>query len=130
MIKRLFLTIMMAFPLLGETIMIDNFQTDIFSKLTNGLKKIELSLVFDVNGSVEKYKIKDGLNIVVSSFYLEDLFTSKSKESFKELLKTYLRKKHNVEVNSIYIEDMQKKDQVNIDDIVKKIEDLKNKKEK
>jgi len=127
--KKLILLIMIVFPLFGETITIDNFQTDIFSKVTNNLKKIELSLVFDVNGTAPQYKIKDGLNIVISSFYLEDLFTSKSKESFKDLLKKYLKKKHNIEVNSIYIEDMQKKDQVNIDDLVKKIEDIKNKKE-
>jgi len=128
--KKYLVSLLFVSALFAETISIDNFQTDIFSKTTNNLKKIEVSLVFDVNGTVPVYKIKDGLNIVISSFYLEDLFTSKSKESFKELLKTYLKKRHNIEVNSIYIEDMQKKDQVNIDDLVKKIEDLKQKKEK
>jgi len=125
--KRFLLTMFTVSVLCAETVNINNFQTDIFSKVTNSLEKIEVSLVFDVNGTVPTYKIKDGLNIVISSFYLEDLFTSKSKESFKELLKSYLKKKHNIEVNSIYIEDMQKKDQVSIDDLIKKIEDIKKK---
>jgi hypothetical protein len=115
---------MIAFSLFAKTIMIDNFQTDIFSKVNNDLQKIEVSLVFDVSDDVPKYKLEDGVNIVISSFYLEDLFTSKSKESFKELLKSYLNKKHSVVVNSIYIKKMQKKQTVSIDELVKKIKNL------
>ena len=121
---KFILSIMIAFSLFAKTIMIDNFQTDIFSKVNNDLQKIEVSLVFDVSDDVPKYKLEDGVNIVISSFYLEDLFTSKSKESFKELLKSYLNKKHSVVVNSIYIKKMQKKQTVSIDELVKKIKNL------
>jgi hypothetical protein len=121
---------MIAFPLFAETIMIDNFKTDIFSKNSNGLQKIEVSLVFDLNESVPKYKLKDGINIVISSFYLEDLFTSKSKEDFKQLLKSYLNKKHSIVVNSIYIDKMQKKQTISLDELAKKIEELKQKKDR
>ena len=127
--KKLFLTsIMITTLLFGDTIMIDNFKTDIFSKNTNSLQKIKLSIVVDTNQTTEDYKVKDGLNIVISSFYLEDLFTSKAKESFKELLKSYLKKKQNIDITHIYIEDLQKIDTISKEDLKKMIQNIKEKK--
>ncbi len=127
--KLIVIFILTVFPLFGETVSINNFQTDIFSKNTNDLQKIKLDLVFDTNQTVPKYKLKDGLNIVISSFYIEDLFTSKAKESFKTLLIDYLKKRHNISVNSIYIDNMQIVDKVSVKDLMQKIENL-TKKEK
>jgi hypothetical protein len=123
--KKLLILIMTVFPLFGETIMIDNFQTDIFSKNTNDLKKIKLKLVFDTDKTVPTYKLKDGLNIIISSFYIEDLFTSKAKESFKKLLIDYLKKRDNIEIKNIYIEDMQIVDKVSVEKLLKKLDELK-----
>ena len=107
--KKFLLVIFTVLSLFGETVEIKDFKTDIFSKNSSSLKKIKLDLVFDINSTLTAptYVIKDGLNIVISSFFIENLFTSQTKIQFKEILKNYLKQKHNVIVDSIYIEDMQ-----------------------
>jgi len=117
--KKLILLLSTLLLLYGESVEIKDFKTDIFSQNSSSLKKIKLDLVFDINSTTPTptYIIKDGLNIVVSSFFIESLFTSKTKENFKELLKNYLKQKHKVVVNSIYIEDMQIVNQVSLEEI-------------
>jgi hypothetical protein len=41
--KKFILLITIAFLLFAKTIVIDNFQTDIFSKQNNGLQKIKIT---------------------------------------------------------------------------------------
>ena len=125
--KKLIFSIFAVVPLLAQTLQIDNFQTDIFSKNSQNLKKIKLDLVFDINSTIPtpEYKLKDALNIVISSFYIETLFTSQTKESFKTLLTNYLAKKYDIKVDNIYITDMQIVNQIDLDKLVEK---LKNKK--
>ncbi len=125
--KRLTFTLLTVVPLLAQTVKIDNFQTDIFSKNSQNLKKIKLDLVFDINSTLPtpEYKLKDGLNIVISSFYIESLFTSQTKENFKKLLKNYLLKKHNINVSNIYIDDMQIVNQIDLEKLVEKLKSKK-----
>lgn len=107
--KKLLISLFLVLPLIGETIEIDEFVTDIYSKNSNSLKKIEMSLVIETNTTDSLYKVKDALNIVVSSFYVEDLFTSKSKEAFKVILSEYVKKKYLIDVKNIYIQSLQLK---------------------
>lgn len=101
--KIVFALICSVSLLFGELYKVDNFETDIFSKKGNTLKKIELSLIFEGdNLSQNDYKLLDGLNIIISSFYIEDLFTSKGKERFKSLLKQFLLKKYMLDIDAIY----------------------------
>ncbi len=89
---------------LAEVYEVSNFQSDIFSRDGNKLKKVTLSLRMEGRDLKENdYKITDALNIIISSFYLEDLFTSKGKERFKSSLSQYLEKKYNVEADAIYL---------------------------
>ena len=117
--KKLIILLSTLLLLYGEIVEIKDFKTDIFSQNSSSLKKIKLDLVFDINSTTPTptYIIKDALNIVVSSFYIENLFTSKTKLNFKELLKNYLKQKHKVVVNNIYIEDMQIVNQVSLEEI-------------
>jgi len=126
--KKLILLLSTLSLLLGESIEIKDFKTDIFSQNSSSLKKIKLDLVFDINSSTPTptYIIKDALNIVVSSFFIESLFTSKTKLNFKELLKRYLKQRHNIEVNNIYIEDMQIINQVSLEEIKDMIKSYEN----
>ncbi len=102
--KIVFALICSVSLLFGEIYKIDDFQTDIFSKKGNRLKKIDLSLVFEgENLSQNDYKLLDALNIIISSFYIEDLFTSQGKERFKKLLKQFLLKKYMLDVDAIYL---------------------------
>ncbi|HHD77596.1 MAG TPA: hypothetical protein ENK97_02305 [Campylobacteraceae bacterium] len=88
----------------AEIYKVDHFESDIFSKKGNALKKVELSLIFEgENLSRNDYKLLDALNIIISSFYLEDLFTSKGKERFKKLLKQFLLKKYMLDIDAIYL---------------------------
>ncbi len=89
---------------LAEVYEVSNFQSDIFSRNGNKLKKVTLSLRIEGRDLKENdYKITDALNIIISSFYLEDLFTSKGKERFKSSLSHYLEKKYSVEADAIYL---------------------------
>ena len=113
---------MIVFSLMAETIPIMNFQTDLFSRNSQNLKKIDMDLVIETNSTVADYKIKDALNIVVSSFFIEDLFTSKVKEQFKELFKSYIKKREKITIKNIYIEKMQIVNQVDLDELMKRID--------
>ncbi len=107
MIKKIFLTFIFCTALFADLIKVNDFEVDIFSKKTNNLKKIELSLMFegrDIEGKREP--IVDALNITISSFYIEELFTSQGKEKFKKVLIAYVAKKYDVEVEDIFIRKM------------------------
>ena len=107
----------------AELYKIDNFRSDIYSRDTKRLKPVEISLIFEGDDIKSKdYKIKDALNIVISSFYIEDLFTSKGKERFKELLKRYILKKYMIDIEFIYIQSLGIKESIDIDKIVKNLQ--------
>jgi len=108
-------------PLLSLTVEIDNFVTDIYSKSNNSLKKVELSLTYDVNQTKTISKVRDGLNIVISSFYIEDLFTSKNKERFKEMVIEYVAKKHKLKIKNIYLQNLQLKDSINTKELIEEL---------
>ena len=88
---------------MAEVYEVKHFESDIFSRDGNKLKKVSLSLRIEGRDLKENdYKITDALNIIISSFYLEDLFTSKGKELFKSSLSKYLEKRYSVEADTIY----------------------------
>ena len=103
--KKLFLAIFLAVFGFGETLNIENFETDLYSKDgKNSIKKISVSLRVsgrDVTDN-EAY-IFDALNVVIGSFYIEDLLTSMGKEKFKETFAKYTAKKHSVDIDEVLI---------------------------
>jgi len=127
--KYIFLISLIVITLLGETIPIMDFRTDLFSKNSSSLKKIRMDLVIESNTTVADYKIKDALNITISSYFIEDLFTSQIKEQFKILFKNYLKSKENIDIQNIYIEKMEIINQVDLDELVKRLEAKKDTKE-
>ncbi|MCR6573521.1 flagellar basal body-associated FliL family protein [Campylobacter insulaenigrae] len=87
----------------ADTISIENFRTDLYSKTgSNILKKIELDLEFEGN-KLEENKIKDALNTIISSYFYEDLFTEVGKNNFKETLLKFSNKKYKTQIEYIYI---------------------------
>ena len=83
---------------------IKEFESDIFSRDGNKLRQVALSMWME-GENLDKYgyQITDALNIIISSFYLEDLFTSKGKEQFKASLKKYTKKKYGITINTLYL---------------------------
>ena len=80
------------------------FESDIFSRDGNKLRQVALSMWME-GDNLDKYgyQITDALNIIISSFYLEDLFTSKGKEQFKASLKKYTKKKYGITIKTLYL---------------------------
>ncbi len=124
--RKIFLSlILMSSLLFGELYKVENFETDIFSKKGNQLQKVEMTLMFEgENLSKNDYRVLDALNIIVSSFYIEDLFTSRGKERFKALLKTFLMKKYMLDVDFIYIIKIERKPQIDTQSLMEQIEKL------
>ncbi len=105
MIERILIVWLFLYTfVVAEVYEISNFQSDIFSKDGNKLKKVTLSLRMEGRDLNENsYKVRDALNIIISSFYLEDLFTSKGKEGFKQALRQYLSTKYKIQADQIYL---------------------------
>ncbi|AQW88276.1 hypothetical protein CPIN18021_1492 [Campylobacter pinnipediorum subsp. caledonicus] len=106
-----------------DVISIDDFKADVYSKFSKGLaKKIELNL--DIIGrDVEENNayVLDGLNVVIGSFYAEDLLTSAGKEKLKETLKKYTAKKHSVDIDEVLIRSLKIVNDLELDEIIEAI---------
>ncbi|WP_169973867.1 MULTISPECIES: hypothetical protein [unclassified Campylobacter] len=103
--KRLFLSLFLIVFAYSDVLNIENFEADLYSKDSqNSIKKITVSLRVsgrDINDN-EAY-VFDGLNVVIGSFYVEDLLTSMGKEKFKETFAKYTAKKHSVDIDEVLI---------------------------
>lgn len=100
---RVLFLLIFSVSLFADMLGIENFRTDLYSKTGNNvLKKIELELELE-GENLEKNKIIDALNTIVSSFFYEDLFTEIGKNNFKETLLKFSNKKYNTQIKNIYI---------------------------
>ena len=122
--KKVALLLLLSLFLKADVVEIKNFESDLFSKDRNRLKKIEFSLLFDGRDLNEnRHKIVDALNIIISSFYIEDLFTSKGKERFKTVLTKYTAKKYSIDIDEIFIQKFQVKDNVSVETFIDALRD-------
>ncbi|MCF6173989.1 MAG: hypothetical protein L3J44_09465 [Campylobacteraceae bacterium] len=107
--KKVFIVLLfVALNLTAQMLNIDDFNSVVFSRATN--KPVSVSLNLMVEGRYvedESYKIIDALNIIIGSFYWEDLITSRGKENFKIALKNYTTKKYSIDIDSVYIQKIQ-----------------------
>ena len=91
------------------------FQVDIYSK-GNILRKIELDLDIELRDeNAKKSAIYDALNVIIGSFYAEDLMTSMGKENFKQSFIKYTAKKHSITIDEVYILGLKFVDELMID---------------
>ncbi len=106
--KFLYIFLVMAISLSAQMLNIDDFSSEVFSRVSKKPATINLNLM--VEGRYvedESYKIVDALNIVIGSFYLEDLITSQGKQKLKEAIKAYTLSKYSIDIDNIYIQKMQ-----------------------
>lgn len=106
--KIIFILLLVVAGLSAQMLNIDDFSTEVFSKVTK--KPVTVNLKMMVEGRYvedESYKIIDSLNIVIGSFYLEDLLTSQGKIKLKETLKSYATHKYSVDIDNIYIQKLE-----------------------
>ncbi len=122
--KKIVLSLFLASSLFSDVVEIKNFESDLFSKYKEGLQKIEFSLLMDGKDLKEnRYKIVDALNIITSSFYIEELFTSKGKEKFKKVVIQYVTKKYSVDIDNIFIQKFRLKKSVGVEEFIKALKD-------
>ena len=103
----------------AETFALNNFHTNVFSKADKKPVDITLSLIFEGRDvEVEQYKIIDSLNVVIGSYYAEDLVTSRGKEILKSTLITYARKAYSLDIDVIYLKELTVKMNPTVQEIV------------
>ena len=66
--------------------------------------------------------IKDAINVIVSSFYAQDLMRSKGKEAFKEAIKKYSASKYKIKIDDVYILSLKEIDNIDIARLVKQLD--------
>jgi len=107
MFKKLFYALILTTSILSaeEIFQVDNFEVSLFSKLSKEAVQIETSIIFEGRDvEVYDFKIIDALNVVISSFFAENLLTSQGKEGLKVALIKYTRDKYSIDIDHIYIQ--------------------------
>ncbi|EKR7963339.1 hypothetical protein P9H44_000831, partial [Campylobacter fetus] len=123
--RKPILFVLFCVSMIAGTLRIDNFESDLYSKSgANNMKKISMSLEFIARDeNVNESAIYDSLNVVVGSFYAEDLMTSRGKESFKTTLIKYISKKYSLDIDEIYIISLKILNEIDIEKIIKAIKE-------
>jgi len=125
MFGRIGIFILLASSLCAQTLVIEGFESDLYSKRANfEVRKIRVDL--RIEGRYvedESFKVVDALNVIIGSFYAEDLLTSKGKTALKETFKTFSSKEHGVDIDTIYIHSLKIIDSVSAEEIVKALKE-------
>ncbi len=105
--RKIFALLMLSVVLLQaeETLFVEEFEVSLYSKLSKEPVQLETSIIFE-GRDVEAYdfKIIDALNIVIGSFYAENLLTSKGKEGLKQAIINYTSDKYGIDIDNVYIQ--------------------------
>ncbi|CUU88209.1 putative periplasmic protein [Campylobacter hyointestinalis] len=123
--KKFILMFMLCQAVFGGSLVINDFQSDLYSKAgANNMKKITMNLELITRyESVDKAPIYDAINVIVSSFYVEDMMTSLGKENFKKTLIQYASKKYGIDIDEVYIISLKTINEIDIEKIIKAIKD-------
>lgn len=128
--KWIIFSFIIAVNIFANTLSIENFKTDLYSKTGNNvLKTIELNLEFE-GENLEEKKIIDALNTIISSYFYEDLFTEIGKSNFKETLLKFSNKKYKTQIKNIYLLKVNSVKEFDIEELKKFLQELDSKEEK
>ena len=108
--------------LFGADFEIKNLEVDLYSKTSSEMKKISMDLHIFTNEVEKSSAIKDAINVIVSSFYAQDLMSSKGKEAFKEAIKKYSASKYKIKIDDVYILSLKEIDNIDIKRLVKQLD--------
>ena len=126
--KKIFALAFAAVMAFAETLNIDNFETDLYSRdAKSSIKKVSVSLRLEGRDVVDNEAyVLDALNVVIGSFYVEDLLTSLGKEKFKDTLAKYTAKKHSVDIDEVLIISLKTVREPNIEELLEALKNVKN----
>ena len=116
------LGILEVHSLFGADFEIKNLEVDLYSKTSSEMKKISMDLHIFTNEVAKSSAIKDAINVIVSSFYAQDLMSSKGKEAFKEAIKKYSASKYKIKIDDVYILSLKEIDNIDIKRLVKQLD--------
>lgn len=105
--KKFFFLCLLGISFLNaeEALHVDDFEASVFSKVSQKPVQIEVYLIFEGRDIQEgSYKILDTLNIIIGSFYAENLLTSQGKEGLKKAIINYSKDKYAIDIDHIYIQ--------------------------
>ena len=108
--------------LFGADFEIKNLEVDLYSKTSSEMKKVSMDLHIFTNEVAKSSAIKDAINVIVSSFYAQDLMSSKGKEAFKEAIKKYSASKYKIKIDDVYILSLKEIDNIDIARLVKQLD--------
>ena len=103
MFKVKILILFLIVFLQAQQINISNFESNLYSKNGENFKKIILDMQIISAQNASEAAIKDALNVIIGSFYAEDLMTSKGKETLKNAFIKYASQKYSIKIDSVYI---------------------------
>ena len=105
--------------LFAETLVVDHFKTNVFAKSDKKPVEITVGLIFEGNDvKKNEHKVVDTLNIVIGSYFAEDLVTSRGKELLKSTIIVYAKKTHALIIDSVYIKELTVKTNPSTQEIV------------
>lgn len=121
--KRLFIAyFLLHVSLFAETLGIEHFRANVFAKSDKKPVEVTLGLIFEGNEMKKmEHKAIDALNVVIGSYYAEDLVTSRGKELLKSTLIAYAKKVHGLSIDAIYIKELTVKTNPSTHEIVEAI---------
>ncbi len=125
--KKIFALAFAAVMAFAETLNIDNFETDLYSRdAKSSIKKVSVSLRLEGRDVVDNEAyVLDALNVVIGSFYVEDLLTSLGKEKFKDTLAKYTAKKHSIDIDEVLIISLKTVREPNIEELLEALKNVK-----
>lgn len=125
--KRFFLAVLLSVFANAEVLNIENFESDLYSRdKSNSIQKVNVSLRVSGRDVLDNEPyVLDALNVVIGSFYVEDLLTSLGKEKFKETLAKYSSKKHSVDLDEVLIMSLKVIREPKIDELLKALRETK-----
>lgn len=125
--KKIFALAFVAVMAFAETLNIDNFETDLYSRdAKSSIKKVSVSLRLEGRDVVDNEAyVLDALNVVIGSFYVEDLLTSLGKEKFKDTLVKYTAKKHSIDIDEVLIISLKTVREPNIEELLEALKNVK-----
>ena len=125
--KKIFALVFAAVMAFAETLNVDNFETDLYSRdAKSSIKKVSVSLRLEGRDVADNEAyVLDALNVVIGSFYVEDLLTSLGKEKFKETLVKYAAKKHSIDIDEVLIISLKTVREPNIEELLEALKNVK-----
>lgn len=108
--------------LFAETLVLEHFKANVFAKADKKPVEVTVGLIFEGKEvKLYEYKVVDALNIVIGSYFAEDLVTSRGKEILKSTVIAYAKKTHNLVIDSVYIKELTVKTNPTTQEIVEAI---------